>query len=158
MMEAVFGAEHVRESVSCFAPESLSMIAQRVAERVAVGAGAGSKTPPPIPDANRRDRGADVWEQMGNWVDRAGDRVAEIGGRIANDQWWPASERREDARGTHGAATVSDPRDPLTRRQRRVLALIVLGVLTIAAGILSAGNTAESSWFSVLVTTAAMAG
>jgi hypothetical protein len=33
-----------------------------------------------------------------------------------------------------------------------------LGVLRIAVGILSAGNTSESGWFSVLVTTAAMAG
>ena len=158
MVEAVFGADHVRESVSCFAPESLSMIAQRVAERVAVGAGAGSKTPPPIPAGPRRDRGGDVWEQMGRLVDRAGDHVAQMGDRVANNQWWPASERRNDGRGAQGASQAADAADPLTARQRRVLAMIVLGVLTIAVSILILGNAAESAWFSVLVTTAAIAG
>ena len=158
MVEAVFGADHVRESVSCFAPESLSMIAQRVADRVAVGAGAGSKTPPPIPTGPRRDRGGDVWEQMGRLVDRAGDRVAQMGDRVANNQWWPASERRNDGRGAPGASQAADAADPLTARQRRVLAMIVLGVLTVAVSILIFGNGAESAWFSVLVTTAAIAG
>jgi hypothetical protein len=51
MVEAVFGAEHIQQSVSCFSPDSLSMIAQRVGQRVAVGG--GSATPPPIP----RNRG-----------------------------------------------------------------------------------------------------
>src|SRR5215212_10255852 len=44
MIEAVFGSEHIQQSVSCFRPESLSMIADRVARRVAVGG--GSATPP----------------------------------------------------------------------------------------------------------------
>src|SRR3954453_22878326 len=48
MIEAVFGSEHIQQSVSCFRPESLSMIADRVARRVAVGG--GSATPPPIPN------------------------------------------------------------------------------------------------------------
>jgi serine/threonine protein kinase len=43
MVEAVFGAEHIQQSVSCFSPDSLSMIAQRVGQRVAVGG--GSATP-----------------------------------------------------------------------------------------------------------------
>jgi serine/threonine protein kinase len=48
VVEALFGADHVRNSVSVFRPESLSMVAQRVAQRV--GAGGGSATPtPPLP-------------------------------------------------------------------------------------------------------------
>src|SRR5215210_220208 len=50
MVEAVFGADHVRESVSGFSPGDLSMVAQRVAGRVAVGVGGSSGPPmPPIP-------------------------------------------------------------------------------------------------------------
>jgi serine/threonine protein kinase len=40
MVEAVFGAEHVRQSVSCFAPATLTMVAGRVA-RQAPGLGRG---------------------------------------------------------------------------------------------------------------------
>src|SRR4029079_11990751 len=47
MVEAVFGAEHIQQSVSCFSPDSLSMIAQRVGQRIAVGG--GSATTPPLP-------------------------------------------------------------------------------------------------------------
>src|SRR6267142_2384760 len=50
MVEAVFGADHVRESVSGFSPGDLSMVAQRVAGRVAVAVGGSSGPPmPPAP-------------------------------------------------------------------------------------------------------------
>src|SRR5205809_5276445 len=41
MVEAVFGAEHVRMSVSHFSPEDLSVVAGRVAQKVAQGPGSG---------------------------------------------------------------------------------------------------------------------
>src|SRR4051812_37686574 len=41
MIEAVFGAEHVRMSVSHFSPEDLSVVAGRVAQKVAMGGGSG---------------------------------------------------------------------------------------------------------------------
>jgi len=50
MVEAVFGAEHVRDSVSGFSPGDLSMVAGRVAARIAVGVGGSSGPPmPPAP-------------------------------------------------------------------------------------------------------------
>src|SRR5213082_2834226 len=39
MVEAIFGAEHVRNSVSCFSPDSLSMVAGRVAREAQVAGG-----------------------------------------------------------------------------------------------------------------------
>src|SRR5437762_8456050 len=42
MVEAVFGAEHVRMSVSHFSPDDLTMVAGRVAQKAAVGAGVGA--------------------------------------------------------------------------------------------------------------------
>ena len=42
MVEAIFGEEHVRNSVSCFSPDSLTMVAGRVAQKAAVGVGAGA--------------------------------------------------------------------------------------------------------------------
>src|SRR4051812_46373458 len=49
MVEGVFGAAHVRDSVSVFSPGDLSMVAQRVAGRVAVGGGGGAGPPGPPP-------------------------------------------------------------------------------------------------------------
>ena len=93
MVEAVFGAEHVRESVSVFSPEDLSIVAEHVARNIpamaAVGAaGSGSGTAPPLAAGTadrwgRRDGAAgssatiggpgtrgDFWQRMGNLVDR----------------------------------------------------------------------------------------
>ena len=41
MVEAVFGAEHVRQSVSVFSPTDLSMVAEHAARRVTGGGSAG---------------------------------------------------------------------------------------------------------------------
>jgi hypothetical protein len=41
MVEAVFGSDHVRQSVSVFAPEELSVVAGRAAAKLPVGAGVG---------------------------------------------------------------------------------------------------------------------
>ena len=46
VVEALFGAEHVRNSVSVFRPESLSLIAGRVAQRIQMGGGSGTPMPP----------------------------------------------------------------------------------------------------------------
>src|SRR6476661_808355 len=92
MVEAIFGAEHVRESVSVFRPEELSVAAEYVARKipaaVAVGAGAGSGTAAPAgvgsPIRGPGINGAagssatvggpgtpgDFWQRMGNLVDR----------------------------------------------------------------------------------------
>src|SRR3954463_14837404 len=59
MVEAVFGAEHVRDSVSGFSPGDLSMVAGRVAARIAVGVGGSSGPPmPPMPPV-----APDSWQQ-----------------------------------------------------------------------------------------------
>src|SRR5688572_11319666 len=41
VVEAVFGAEHVRQSVSVYSPDQLSVVAAYAAQRVPVGAGVG---------------------------------------------------------------------------------------------------------------------
>src|SRR5437667_5360039 len=59
MVEAVFGSEHVRDSVSVFSPGDLSMVAGRVAARIAVGVGGSSGPPmPPAPPVQ-----PDSWQQ-----------------------------------------------------------------------------------------------
>src|SRR5690242_12399489 len=41
MVEDVFGAEHIRQSVSVFSPQDLSMIAEHAAKRIGGGSGSG---------------------------------------------------------------------------------------------------------------------
>ena len=53
MVEGVFGAEHIRQSVSCFAPASLTMVAGRVA-----GHAVGLRGINTIPRLRRRGRAA----------------------------------------------------------------------------------------------------
>src|SRR3954471_3524707 len=79
MIEAVFGSEHIQQSVSCFRPESLSMIADRVARRVAVGG--GRATPPPIPNrgAAAVATAAEGCERrIGQVIDRVVGRIGEF--------------------------------------------------------------------------------
>src|SRR4051794_2865243 len=79
MVEAVFGTEHVRMSVSCFSPEGLGGVGGRGAEKRRGGAppqpgmpvGSSSvvspNRPPPIPG---RRRPGDALSRMGDAIDR----------------------------------------------------------------------------------------
>ena len=88
MVEAVFGAEHVRRASRASRPDSLSMIAERVGQRVAVGG--GSATPPPIP----RNRGGTAVaddcgpacgtpERLAWMAGKVGNRIGAFGNRVA---------------------------------------------------------------------------
>src|SRR5690606_34072128 len=50
VVEAVFGGEHIRQSVSVFSPDQLSMVAAYAAQRAPVGVavGSGASAPPPL--------------------------------------------------------------------------------------------------------------
>ena len=93
MVEDVFGAEHVRNSVSQFRPDSLTMVAGRLA---------GTATPRPTPPA-------------GATADRAA----------------PDPPHALAAGGRTSAVT-----DPLSRRQRYMLAAIAAIVVALATGVL----------------------
>jgi hypothetical protein len=147
MVEAVFGAEHIQQSVSCFSPDSLSMIAQRVAHRVAVGG--GSATPPPIPRGAAVAAAAPAGDRLGQMFDRVGDRLGAFGNRVADlgVHALPRHARRQS--GDEPAEEIGDPlTDPLSQRQRRVLALIMLLVTAGAAAVLSPiGRTNDGHFF-----------
>jgi len=139
MVEAVFGADHVRQSVSHFSPESLSMIAERAARKVAVGAPAGLGG-----DGDSRDaRRGDVWQELGDWVDQASDRLSAIGERVVAVAT-RASGRVDRAVGrVKGTTAQAQPEgvegsvhDVLSRGQRRKLALITAVVFALGASIL----------------------
>ena len=65
MVEAVFGSEHVRNSVSQFSPASLTQVAGRAAQNI--GAGPGPFIPP-----GRRAAPEDKWERVADRLKKAG--------------------------------------------------------------------------------------
>ncbi|HUW82813.1 MAG TPA: protein kinase [Phycisphaerae bacterium] len=139
MVEAVFGADHVRQSVSHFAPESLSMVAERAARKVTVGAPGGFDGDGDSRDAAR----GDIWQEFGNWVDQASDRLSAIGERVVAVAT-RASGRVDRAVGRVKAAAPQGQRegveglahDVLSRRQRRKLSLITAVVFALGAAVL----------------------
>jgi hypothetical protein len=147
MVEAVFGAEHVRQSVSCFSPDSLSMVAQRVAQRVA--GGAGSATPPPLP--KKDGVGGDFGDRMEQWGERFGQRMEAVGERMG--QWGERLGQRMGQIGNRNAAApvagptdlaAGDPsRDPLALRNRRLLVVGTLVVVAMATTFFSSSTSRQ---------------
>lgn len=163
MVEAVFGAEHIQQSVSCFSPDSLSMIAQRVGQRVAVGG--GSATPPPIPagGAVATAHAGAGGDRIGRMFDRVGDRIGAVGDRMAGLGMHVLPRNARKSGTDEPAEEIGDPLcDPLSRRQRRVLALIMLLVIAAAAAILSPLGRRDgpiiSFWVAILSTFGATLG
>lgn len=142
LVEAVYGAEHIRDSVSSFELESLSVIAERVAKKVgaAVG-GPGSSAEPTItlgPDVPPGEGSSAAWKGQDGWEEFA-RRTEEWGQRVG--QWGERFGHEFAERAKHGylhwgdveTRAAADPKlDPLNRKQRRFLGGITM--LIMAAG------------------------
>ncbi|MHC4645433.1 MAG: protein kinase domain-containing protein [Planctomycetota bacterium] len=122
MVEDVFGSEHVRNSVSHFSPESLSMAAERIAEKAKL------KTPPPPP--KRSPRTKDGADEFGRRIDKIGRRIDAVSDRIVN-RFADKADAKQDKQAA--AAAIEDPID---RRQRLTLATIAMTVVALGAGVL----------------------
>jgi hypothetical protein len=144
MVEAVFGAEHVRQSVSVFSPDELSVVAARVAAPVGGGATGSSK-----PD--RKDKGSgNPWEKFGAPWKEFGERMADLGDRMADFGWRATA----NAAGISSHTMAVEPtEDTIDQKQRRGLALITIIAVGLAAGILNADHsTGALIMFPVMLT------
>lgn len=123
MVEALFGSEELRESVSAFSPASLTMVAGHVAGRFADNPSPASPyspmQPPPIP------RAAVAMETPPPPLPRP------VQYTMPRPQAPPRSN-------FIAAAQPAAPTgvDPLTRRQRVVLAMVAVGTVSVAVGVL----------------------
>ncbi|MDP9175480.1 MAG: serine/threonine protein kinase [Planctomycetota bacterium] len=79
MVEAVFGSEHVRNSVSHFSPQSLTMVAGRAAVNVGIKAPSASPSPAPV----YRDR----WQRRADRVKKRMERMNERMQQRFGPQW-----------------------------------------------------------------------
>lgn len=133
MVEAIFGAEHVRQSMSVFSAEELSVVAGRAARHVTVGTGnGGSESKPPVLEAH------DPWGRVARNVEQAVKQFAgtaatatrtiqdQIGNRIRSVNLGPDASR-----------DMTVPiEDPLSWQTRIILAIFTTLIISIATGIL----------------------
>ncbi len=138
MIEDVFGAETVRNSVSQFSPEELSVVARHVAERIK---GAPAREPQRQADVPRRDEGSDFSKRIGKTAERFARKAeefakrAEVLGEQMAEKVKTAHERREQTR--EGAPpSPGIVQDPMNSMQRRKLALMTMAAFALGAGFL----------------------
>ena len=144
MVEAVFGAEHVRQSVSCFSPDHLTLVAGRVADRAGIRAGLGFGAPGRPISSGAYDVAADerdaAHEPM-NWAERMGARIGRLAEGVAGIGDTIAALL---GGGSKPAATLSESTlesDPMSRGHRLLLAVVSLGAVAVAAGIFASGSS-----------------
>ena len=161
MVEAIFGSEHVRNSVSAFTPDSLTMVAGYVAQKIPPS---GSFTPSDVapPPSWQCDR----WQGVAGALDQVGDRLAR------KRQWMEAKWERKRQRiarkwgyaspgsGGRASADFSDPfghaaGDPLRLWHRIVLAAISICIVGLVAAMVGGSHKAPQMGLFVLVSTVA---
>ena len=139
MVEAVFGADQIRNSVSCFSPDSLTMVAGRVAKNIPAANSADKKEYERKPDIED-----DVWLKFGKRMDEVGKRMEE-----ASKQFSRRSGHTNTLMDEFGdPLTEGDPKnDPMNPRQRRMLILTTAGLVSLAGGLF----LGESNFFETVV-------
>jgi len=153
MVEAVFGAEHIQQSVSHFSPESLSMVAERVSKKVAVGGTGSSAEHAGQLDAGRPPEGgsSDVWQDFAHRMDEFGTRMTALGERFGRGVGHVRTRlghrlsRHRHVPGTDAAHPRHDvladaSRDPLHQHQRRRLFALTAIAVGIGTGMLGAAG------------------
>jgi serine/threonine protein kinase len=123
MIEAIFGTEHVRNSVSCFSPDSLTLIAGKVAKDIPASGSQNAYE-------RKSDIEDDIWLKFGKRVDEFGRRIDEAGKRLSG-----ISEKVLHDKTEKENATVDSKNDPLPSRQRLAIILATTGLLSICGGV-----------------------
>lgn len=168
MVEAVFGSDEVRNSVSLFAPNSLTMVAGKAAGKVAAIAAMTPPTPapvlkpvarppvrppvtppplPPVPPAVQPPMWQDPVEARRDATAlRAARRAAAAVDAARHRGGWGEDHQRDEA--------------PLMPRQRRLLAGVTVLVMGFGAGVLSSGGGFgdETFWRIILATVMVLSG
>jgi len=149
MVEDLFGSEHIRDSVSHFSPEELSVVAERVAAKANI-------VETPRPERPRAEVAAEPTREVGKAMTDAARQAAEqnreVGKEIADTAQRFAQQAdavgqkvadRVDAEAGKLLGTkmripgITDPVDP---NQRRTLAFMTMAFIAVGASLLSGGG------------------
>ncbi|MCP4455112.1 MAG: protein kinase [Planctomycetes bacterium] len=141
MVEDVFGTEHIRQSVSQFSPDSLSIVADHVAAKAKTAQAEAKKaqTRPPTP-GRANENLSSLGETIGRRIGTAGDRLAE---RIA-----------QAGSGVKGQSP-QQIQDSIGRVQRYILAIITVVIMSLGVGALTHDGIGMGS---LIMTLGAIAG
>jgi hypothetical protein len=170
MVEAVFGAQHIQQSVSCFSPDNLTMVADRVARKVTAG-GPGSSGQVDIGQPSPRTgagQGGDFVDRLGEKMDRIGERLGAAGEQIGRKFERVGERIDERMRGLGAAADRPAPppapldalpvdprRDPMGKRARTILYLVTAALLAGGTAFFSSqgwGGQFPNTWFASFMT------
>ena len=127
MVEDVFGTEHVRNSVSQFAPEELSVVAEHIAQKMREAQAQG-QAQPGTPAQRAAD--SDFSKEIGKKAELFAKKAEVIGKQMA-EKFKTVKERAQQVGRTR--TTVADP---LSSHQRHKLALITMAATALGAGFL----------------------
>jgi TM2 domain-containing membrane protein YozV len=132
MVEDIFGAEHVRNSVSQFAPEELSVVAQHAAQNIGARPAGPAQ---PAPAGAEKDFSKEIGRRAEQFAKHAEQfaRKAEV----FSERW---AEKLKNAK--ERTKHVGQPQiaDPLSCHQRRKLALIAMAGTALGAGFLGGSS------------------
>ena len=133
MVEDVFGAEHVRNSVSQFSPQELSVVAEHVAQNIHGAPPRAHEQPAAAKDGGEKDFSKEIGKKAELFAKKAeqfAKKAEVLSGRWA-EKLNTAKERAHAAR--HAQPKVADTIGP---HQRRKLALITMLAVALGAGLL----------------------
>jgi hypothetical protein len=138
MVEDVFGAEHVRNSVSQFSAEELSVVAEHVAQKVR-GAQQQAYAQAPAQAGAGKDFSKEIGRKAEHFARKAEQfaKKAEVIGDRWQEKFKTAKERARHV------AQQTQVADPLTHRQRHNLALMAMAATALGAGFIHNGGGGE---------------
>jgi serine/threonine protein kinase/TM2 domain-containing membrane protein YozV len=143
MVEDVFGAETVRNSVSQFSPEELSVVAEHVAQKIK-----GAQRHEPQQEANipHRDEASDFSKRIGKKAERLAQKAEKFAAKaekFAERAEVIGENVAERVRAAHERTRRQAPpspesiEDPMSLSQRRKLAYMTAAAFAFGAGVLS---------------------
>jgi hypothetical protein len=150
MVEAVYGADHIRQSVSVFSPDSLTLVAGHVAGRAGIRPqGFGHAGRPFSSRALDPDAQGIAYDAAPGWADRMGMRLSRIAQRLSRIGGGIAA--LVGARGRPNAAALSRIADPMPTQQRVLLAFLVVAAMGLATSVFSEQREIGGSIFFVIL-------
>ena len=132
MVEDLYGSENIRNSVSHFAPEDLSVIAERVAAKANIPDQPGVRKRGPVTaDEPTRDIGRQAANEPAKNVGRQITETAQRLAQQADDLGKQVADRVDARMQFPGTA------DPVNTHQRRTLAFLTMAIIAVGAGLLN---------------------
>jgi len=131
MVEDLFGSENIRNSVSHFSPDELSVVAERVAAKANI-------VETPRVERPKAEVAAEPTREVGRDLADTAQRFA----RQADAMGQKVAEKVDAEAGKLLGSKVKIPgiTDPVDPRQRRTLALLAMAFIAVGAGLLNGGN------------------